>query len=187
MFVRVRKVPTPFIPQCVCWFLSHSLSLTLRVCEWESGIVCVYSCHSLSHTHIPHRFSWWVLSTYQVSFAKEPYVFCCIAHWEISGAHHTLSPSLPPKTIGLFCKRALLKSLYSAKETYHAHPHSLSLPSSLSLSCSLTLSHTHTYLIARTILTHLTSPIRLNYRSLLQNIVSFIGLFCRRDLWLNRP
>ena len=26
----------------------------------------------------------------------------------------------------------------------------------------------------------------INYKSLLQNIVSFIGLFCKRDLWFNR-
>jgi len=67
--------------------------------------------------------------------------------------------------IGLFCKRALWKRRYSAKQIHNfKEPTKRSHP-----------------------IPEIINGIRkdnLQIRSLLQNIVSFIGLFCKRDLWL---
>ena len=86
--------------------------------------------------------------------------------------------------IGLFCKRALEKRLYSAKET-----------------CDLKdpTDRSHPIVRARDVIAKRVSKIKgqryrraiwkryaaridENYRSLLQNIVSFKGLVCKRDL-----
>jgi len=65
------------------------------------------------------------------------------------------------KMIGLFCKRALLKRRYSAKETYHfKEPTHRSHPIVSWDDASLTTA---------------------------QNIVSFIGLFCKSDLYFKEP
>jgi len=81
--------------------------------------------------------------------------------------------------IGLFCKRALLKRLYSAKETYDFKE---------TTNCSQPIFNIAVGWVLKS-----QSPStqvwggygqydRLNYLSLLQNIVSFMGLFCKRDL-----
>jgi len=68
------------------------------------------------------------------------------------------------KIVGLFCKRALQKRQYSAKETYNfKEPINRSHP----MACSL-----HTW-------GGYDEQAPENYRSLLQNVVSFVGLFCK--------
>ena len=69
-----------------------------------------------------------------------------------------------PKNTGLFCKRALQKRRYSAKETYILKRSLPIIATPQHIACTI---YIYTYT---------------NDRSLLQNIVSFIGLFCKRDL-----
>jgi len=103
------------------------------------------------------------------------------------------------KKIGLFCKRALLQRLHSAKETYdfeeptnhsphdnhppHPHPPTDPPPThSHTHRQKYTLTHTHT---SQGFPLHVrvdAARAPTHYMSLLQNIVSFIGLFCKGDL-----
>ena len=82
-----------------------------------------------------------------------------------------------PKNIGLFCKRALLKRRYSAKETYNlkeptnrSHPISwIMLPMRTKAVLVRIPNRRHTQCVA------------------VQNIVSFIGLFCKETYNFEEP
>jgi len=74
--------------------------------------------------------------------------------------------------IGLFCKRALSKRRYSAKETYNLiDPTDRSHPICIHIYANCVFIYTQAAV-------HGSSPAVM----LKENIASFIGLFCKRDL-----
>jgi len=102
------------------------------------------------------------------------YTYICIHTHRQNKRHHccgvaTMSRRLRSK--GLFCKRATCKRLYFAKETYNFQdPTNRSHPIEIVETC-VQIKMGRAFLSA-------------GYdSSLLQNIVSFIGLFCIRDLY----
>jgi len=117
------------------------------------------------------------------------------------------------KIIGLFCKRALYKWLYSAKEacnfkepTIRSWPISgkgqYARPTNVSYICIIKIchmnpcntlfdvAHIHHYNVIHMCDTNVWYICVVHMRHMilhLQNIVSFIGLFCKRDLCFKEP
>jgi len=90
-----------------CIHTTHSNNIFDSLDTVESTCLCVYVCMhaSSSHMHNPPRYS------------------CMYMHSLPSSIHIRMWLRLVGSHIGLFCKRALQKRLYSAKETYILKEH----------------------------------------------------------------
>jgi len=120
LFLSFRPLPPPL---ALAFALSRALSLYLSVCLR----LCVFHCPCLGKLLPPMSLCLCASASLSISLSVHSSRLSHTCSWE--GSYGVASVGRIDKITGLFCKRSLLKRLYSAKETYNfIDPPTIAIP-----------------------------------------------------------